>query len=106
ATTHWAYTDLLALCGATHVDARVAQDGNTFTGGGVTAGIDFALTVIAAIHGDEVAQTFQLGFEYDPAPPFNSGHPRSAPPEILNGSRDRYAASRAGAAEAIKAAIT
>ncbi|MEM7661273.1 MAG: DJ-1/PfpI family protein [Pseudomonadota bacterium] len=106
ATTHWAYTDLLELCGATHVDARVVQDGNTFTGGGVTAGIDFALTLIAAIHGDDVAQAFQLGFEYNPSPPFNSGHPSSAPPEILNASTDRYTASRDGAAEAIKAART
>ncbi|MEM8634061.1 MAG: DJ-1/PfpI family protein [Pseudomonadota bacterium] len=103
ATTHWAYCDLLELCGATHIDARVVQDGNTFTGGGVTAGIDFALTVIAAIHGDDVAQTFQLGFEYNPSPPFNSGHPSSAPAEILNASKDRYTASRDGAAEAIKA---
>ncbi|MEO0883933.1 MAG: DJ-1/PfpI family protein [Pseudomonadota bacterium] len=102
ATTHWAYCDLLALCGATHIDERVVQDGNTFTGGGVTAGIDFALTLIAALHGDDVAQAFQLGFEYDPSPPFNSGHPRSASPAILDASKDRYAASRKGVSAAIK----
>lgn len=83
ATTHWAYTSLLAMFGATHVDQRVVQDGNTFTGGGVTAGIDFALTLIEAIHGRPVAEAMQLGFEYDPHPPVQSGHPRLASPETL-----------------------
>ena len=79
ATTHWAYTELLPLVGAIHEDARVVRDGNVFTGGGVTAGIDFALTVMAAIAGDGVAQSIQLGLEYDPAPPFSAGSPARAP---------------------------
>ncbi|MEL6210719.1 MAG: DJ-1/PfpI family protein [Pseudomonadota bacterium] len=83
ATTHWAYTSLLGLFGASHVDQRVVRDGNTFTGGGVTAGIDFALTLIQAIHGQSVAEAMQLGFEYDPNPPVQSGHPSRAAPETL-----------------------
>src|SRR6476661_4100706 len=79
ATTHWAFTGLLPLVGATHEKARVVRDGNVFTGGSVTAGIDFALTVAAELAGDEVAQRIQLSIEYDPAPPFTSGHPDRAP---------------------------
>jgi cyclohexyl-isocyanide hydratase len=87
ATTHWAYTSLLPLVEATYEKARVVRDGNVFTGGGVTAGIDFALTVAAEIAGPEAAQRIQLAIEYDPAPPFTSGHPDRAPgPE-----RDRLA---------------
>ena len=79
ATTHWAYTDLLPLVGATHEKARVVKDGNVITGGGVTAGIDFGLSVIAEIAGGTTARRVQLGIEYDPAPPFDSGHPDKAP---------------------------
>jgi cyclohexyl-isocyanide hydratase len=79
ATTHWAYTDLLHLVGATHEKARVVKDGNVITGGGVTAGIDFGLSVIAEIAGEATARRVQLGIEYDPAPPFDSGHPDKAP---------------------------
>ncbi|MGB9044037.1 MAG: DJ-1/PfpI family protein [Pseudolabrys sp.] len=79
ATTHWAYTDLLPLVGATHEKARVVKDGNVITGGGVTAGIDFGLSVIAEIAGETTARRVQLGIEYDPAPPFDSGHPDKAP---------------------------
>jgi cyclohexyl-isocyanide hydratase len=82
ATTHWAYTGLLPLVGATYEKARVVRDGNVFTGGGVTAGIDFALTVAAEIAGPEVAQRIQLSIEYDPAPPFTSGHPNRAPAAV------------------------
>ena len=84
ATTHWAYTDLLPLVGATHEKARVVRDGNVFTGGGVTAGIDFGLTVLAEVAGAEVAQRIQLAVEYDPAPPFQSGNPGSASAEVLD----------------------
>jgi cyclohexyl-isocyanide hydratase len=87
ATTHWAYTSLLPLVGATYEKARVVRDGNVFTGGGVTAGIDFALTVAAEIAGTEAAQRIQLAIEYDPAPPFTSGHPDRAPGPV----RDRLA---------------
>src|SRR5690606_35581868 len=71
AACHWGYADLLAVFGAIHDPARVVRDGNIITGGGVTAGIDFALTVLAEIGGEELAQTIQLGLEYAPAPPFN-----------------------------------
>ena len=86
AACHWAYAELLPLFGAIHDPARVARDGNIITGGGVTAGIDFALTVLAVIAGDEVAQTIQLGLEYAPAPPFDSGRPETAPLSV----RARY----------------
>lgn len=86
AACHWAYAELLELFGAIHDPARVVRDGNIITGGGVTAGIDFALTVLAEIGGDEFAQTVQLGLEYAPAPPFNSGRPELAPAHV----RDRY----------------
>jgi transcriptional regulator GlxA family with amidase domain len=83
AACHWAYADLLPLFGAIHDPARVARDGNIITGGGVTAGIDFALTVLAEIAGEEIAQTIQLGLEYAPTPPFNSGRPELAPANVL-----------------------
>ncbi len=78
ATTHWAYTDLLPLIGATHEKARIVRDGNIITSGGVTAGIDFAFSVIAELAGADVARAIQLGIEYDPAPPFDAGHPDKA----------------------------
>jgi cyclohexyl-isocyanide hydratase len=83
AACHWGWHELLPLFGALPDTARVVRDGNIITGGGVTAGIDFALTVIAEVKGTEVAETMQLGFEYAPAPPFQSGHPSIARPEIL-----------------------
>lgn len=79
ATTHWAYVDLLPLVGARHEQARVVRDGNVFTAGGVTSGIDFAFRIVAELAGPEVAQAIQLGIEYDPAPPFDAGHPDKAP---------------------------
>jgi cyclohexyl-isocyanide hydratase len=79
ATTHWAFTDLLPLVGATHEKARIVKDGNVITAGGVTSGIDFGLSVVAELGGETVARTIQLGIEYDPAPPFDSGHPDRAP---------------------------
>lgn len=88
AACHWAWRDLLSLFGAIPDDRRVARDGNIITGGGVTAGIDFALTVLAEIAGEETAQMIQLGLEYAPAPPFNAGRPEIAPPAI----RARYEA--------------
>src|SRR5262245_23785269 len=90
ATTHWAYTDLLPLVGATHARGRVVRDGNVFTGGGVTAGIDFALTVAAEVAGPDTAQRIQLSIEYDPAPPFAAGHPDRASPAIREGLAERY----------------
>lgn len=80
---HWAWRHLLPIYGAIIDEGRVVRDGNLITGGGVTAGIDFALTVLAEIAGDGVAQMIQLGLEYAPAPPFDAGHPDSAPAAVL-----------------------
>jgi len=78
AATHWAYDDLLPLVGATHEKARIVRDGNVFTSGGVTSGIDFAFRIVAELAGPEVAKAIQLGIEYDPSPPFDAGHPDKA----------------------------
>jgi len=95
ATTHWAFTDLLPLVGATHEKSRVVKDGNVITAGGVTSGIDFGLSVVAEIAGETTAQTIQLGIEYDPAPPFDSGHPDRAPAAIKSALlSDRYDEAR------------
>jgi len=83
AACHWAWRDMLTLFGAIPDPARVARDGDIITGGGVTAGIDFALTVAAELAGDDFAQALQLNLEYAPSPPFNAGRPEIAPPEIL-----------------------
>lgn len=95
ATTHWASHDLLAAFGATPVHARVVRDGALVTGGGVTAGIDFALTLLAELAGRETAEAIQLALEYAPAPPFEAGAPDSAPPAVLARQRARGAALRA-----------
>jgi cyclohexyl-isocyanide hydratase len=78
ATCHWAYTHLLPLVGARHEDARVVEDGNLITAGGVTSGVDFALTLIAREAGEEMARAIQLALEYDPAPPFSGGTPATS----------------------------
>lgn len=83
ATCHWAWRYLLPLYGAIIDEQRVVRDGNVITGGGVTAGIDFALTVLAEIAGADVAKTIQLGLEYAPQPPFDSGSPGGAPASIV-----------------------
>lgn len=75
ATTHWAYRDLLPLVGAEPVVARVVEDRNRITGGGVTSGIDFGLTLLARLAGEDYAKGWQLGTEYDPHPPFDAGTP-------------------------------
>lgn len=79
ATTHWAYHDLLALFGASPVQARSVTDQSLVTGGGVTAGIDFALSLLAEIDGRDAARRVQLALEYDPAPPVDAGSPARAP---------------------------
>jgi len=103
ATTHWAFTGLLPLVGAIYEKARIVKDGNLITAGGVTSGIDFGLSVVAEIAGEETARTIQLGIEYDPAPPFDSGHPDRAPGLAENLVARRYgklaAAFRAGLGE-------
>jgi cyclohexyl-isocyanide hydratase len=90
ATTHWAYTDLLPLVGATHEKARIVKDGNVITAGGVTSGIDFALAMVAELAGAAVAQRIQLSIEYDPAPPFDAGHPDRAPEAVKAALAGRY----------------
>jgi cyclohexyl-isocyanide hydratase len=94
ATTHWAWTDLLAPLGAIPTAGRVVRDGKLMTGGGVTAGIDFALTMVSEIAGRDVAESIQLGMEYAPAPPFDSGSPDTARPEILAAVRERMSSTR------------
>lgn len=94
ATTHWGFTDLLPLVGATYEKGRVVKDGNLITAGGVTSGIDFGLGLIADIAGETVARTIQLGIEYDPAPPFASGDPDKAPDSIKSMLLSRYEPSR------------
>ncbi|MCW0197808.1 DJ-1/PfpI family protein [Sphingopyxis sp.] len=103
ATTHWAYTHLLPLVGAEPVAARVVEDGHVVTSGGVTSGLDFALTLIARLHGDAVAQAIQLAIEYDPAPPFPGGHPDRAPESVTAGLKTRVYDA---AAARIEAALT
>jgi cyclohexyl-isocyanide hydratase len=83
AAGHWAFRELLTLFGAIPDSGRVVRDGNLITGGGVTAGIDMALTVSAEIAGADQAQAVQLAIEYAPEPPFAAGRPESARPEIL-----------------------
>lgn len=83
ATTHWSAIDHLARFGATPVKTRVCTDRNRITGGGVTAGIDFALTLAAELADRTTAEMIQLTLEYNPAPPFNAGSPESASPEVL-----------------------
>jgi putative intracellular protease/amidase len=92
AACHWGWRHLLPNYGAIPDAGRVVRDGNVITGGGVTAGIDFALTVLAEIGGAELAQSLQLGLEYAPAPPFNAGSPETAPPAILASYTERFAA--------------
>jgi cyclohexyl-isocyanide hydratase len=83
AGTHWMSRDLLRAFGAEPVAERVVVDGKFFTGGGVTAGIDVALTVASEIAGRAAAEAIQLGIEYAPAPPFASGSPETADPAVL-----------------------
>jgi len=107
AACHWAFRELLPLFGAIPDDARVVRDGNVITGGGVTAGIDMALSVVAEIGGRDLAEAIQLAIEYAPEPPFEAGRPERARAEVLAAVRGRYdtawperlaAVRRAGAA--------
>jgi cyclohexyl-isocyanide hydratase len=94
ATTHWAFTELLPLVGATHEKARVVKDGNVITAGGVTSGIDFGLSMVAEIAGETTAQAIQLGLEYNPNPPFDAGHPDRAPDAAKDSVFPRYERAR------------
>jgi cyclohexyl-isocyanide hydratase len=91
ATSHWAALEHLKPLGAIPVSEKVVMDGNIITGAGVTSGIDFALAVAAMLEGEEAAKQIQLQIEYDPAPPFNSGSPKSASAELLALVKSRLA---------------
>jgi cyclohexyl-isocyanide hydratase len=97
ATTHWAFVELLPRFGARPAPGRVVVDRDRITGGGVTAGIDFALRLAAELAGERAARAIQLGLEYDPAPPFASGHPSVAEPALVAELRQRFAALIPGA---------
>lgn len=101
AACHWAWRDLLSRFGVESDAARVVRDGNVITGGGVTAGIDMALTVLAEIAGVEHAQAVQLSLEYAPQPPFDAGRPERAPPEIRAAIDKRMMAMAAGRGDAV-----
>jgi cyclohexyl-isocyanide hydratase len=101
ATTHWAWHHHLARFGAEPVQARTVVDGNRVTGGGVTAGIDFALTLMAELAGEDYAKAVQLGMEYDPAPPFDCGSPTKAGEGLVAA----YAAAMAARAPAREAEL-
>ena len=98
ATTHWAVHDMLAELGAEPVKARVVIDRNRMSGGGVTAGIDFGLTLLAALRGEDVAKAVQLMMEYDPEPPFDAGSPERAGEQVVADARalmEQFAATGA-----------
>jgi len=98
---HWAFVNQLARYGAIPDPQRFVSDdnGRFMSGGGVTSGIDFALRVAAVLSGKEASELAQLIIEYDPDPPFKSGHPRSAPPEILAMAEQRLPGATRGLAK-------
>lgn len=104
AATHWSAMEVLALFGATPTRTRVCVDRNRITGGGVTAGIDFALTLVSMLVDRTTAELIQLRLEYNPAPPFNAGSPETAPAEVLALMKERIAPSQARRVEAARRA--
>lgn len=104
AACHWMSRDMLAQFGAVPDPARVVVDGNVISGGGVTAGIDFALTLAAEILGEQAAKAIQLGIEYNPQPPFDAGSPERAGEAVVEaaraGAKDRQREREAAVAEA------
>jgi cyclohexyl-isocyanide hydratase len=93
AASHWNYREFLPRFGATVDQSRIAVDRNRITGGGVTAGIDFALRVVAELRGDEEAKEIQLLLEYAPQPPFDVGRPELAGPVVTANVKRRLAAA-------------
>ena len=93
ATSHWMALDVLPAFGAKPTLERVVVQGKVITAAGVSSGIDMALTLASLIHGDEVAQAIQLGIEYDPQPPFDSGSPIKAPQAVVDLARNNVAAA-------------
>lgn len=106
ATCHWMSLEQLALFGCTPCDDRVVVDRNRVTGGGVTSGIDFALHLAALLFDQERAERIQLSMEYDPAPPFTTGHPRRADPVMVEAMRARAAGLQEKRWVAARAAAT
>jgi cyclohexyl-isocyanide hydratase len=104
AATHWTAVDFLEQFGAIPAKTRVCVDRNRITGGGVTAGIDFALTLVSIMVDRPTAEAIQLRLEYNPAPPFNSGSPDTAPPEILARIKERIAPFAQRRGEAVQRA--
>ena len=104
AACHWFAREFLTAFGATPDLNRVARDGDVITSGGVTAGIDFALSIAAELIGADTAQEIQLQIEYAPAPPFNAGTPETAPLHILSNVSQRYAGSSERRRAAVKIA--
>jgi transcriptional regulator GlxA family with amidase domain len=104
AACHWAWRELLPDFGVTPDPARIVRDGNIITGGGVTAGIDMALAVMAEIAGVDYAQVVQLALEYSPEPPFDSGRPERARPEIVAAALKRLDAIRVERSAAVRRA--
>ncbi len=102
-TSHWACRDYLPLFGATPVEARVVVDRNRISGGGVTAGLDFGLVLLAQLLGEDIAKMTQLAMEYDPEPPFHAGTPNKAGPEITAAARAFIAPVNAQALAAARA---
>ncbi len=101
ATTHWTAMDHLAPLGALPAKTRVCVDRNRVTGGGVTAGIDFALTLVSIMVDRQTAEAIQLRLEYNPAPPFNAGSPDTAPPEVLASMKAKIAPFQQRRGEAV-----
>jgi cyclohexyl-isocyanide hydratase len=101
AATHWTAMDFLGEFGAIATKTRVCIDRNRITGGGVTAGIDFALTLVSHLIDPQTAHAIQLGIEYNPAPPFDAGSPDTAPPDIVARVKERIAPRQARRAEMI-----
>lgn len=102
AGSHWAYRDLLANFGAIPDAARVVRDGNAITGGGVTAGIDIALTIVADLAGENVAKMIQLAIEYAPLPPFDCGRPETADAETVAAVKQLFSGFAAARKQAIE----
>jgi cyclohexyl-isocyanide hydratase len=104
AACHWAWRELLAEFGVAPDSARIVRDGNIITGGGVTAGIDMALSVMSEIAGVDYAQAVQLAMEYAPEPPFDSGRPERARPDIVAAALKRLDAMRSERSAAVRRA--
>jgi cyclohexyl-isocyanide hydratase len=102
AATHWSYYEALAATGAEPVHARVVVDRNRFSGAGVTAGIDFGLTLLAELRGEVAAKATQLAMEYDPQPPFQTGSPEGAGPELVKIAHGMLQASPKNCVEAVR----